>query len=873
MMHAGTAAAATAGATGAGGMWLFSYNKENFGYDAGMRFGRFMTARGFANSQVEQYREDIEGITAMTVTKMDAWQSVTTLFLAVGAALSCAGRIGMHGAAPPNWYCALFSGSIFMSVMFNGISLWLSMHASLRAQCAQTSLLTRKVRLPIPSMDQLDQARVFGSAFEKQDYRDIFRVPFMRHAQDAPAAVSPEAGKGKAGKKGKKKGAEADSSDGFGSTARDTVPSWIRDEVVVDKGNGFIGDDDQPVHEELELPDHFKMLMKAQEEWRNYDIYARISMLYGVISFLYAVTYYAVGYAIVELRGFWVMWTLPMVFITAQALVLRLDILRTGQHRLPNAELLGHAAPFFAVAACCLEYRYYYSRAQVAVTFALALLAVFGHFVMALRMLDLAWPDASVTEDMPEEPGRQWWPASWKVPSAFSRNLWFITPPKQLQEGQSCLVHEMQDLAAQGGGVASKGTRAKSPKSKKATPESAAEAANDSTEMFGSIGDMGMKRGNDLPWRIVRVAILSAAFQWFFIMVTIGVEIVLGTETLLKPPGEAPWIRDTKMRSWTPGMVHLSNAGALPEDYRLFSASTANYVQGGSAGHRRLSQAATPIDDLLRLLPDIAEFAERLEATASAPAAVEPELPQLAPDFLAAAPEVKRVSWPGLFEPRHLLCGPNRAAVALTPRGFGAMAPLDEDGDVVAEPFALDGLASEGPLAGGAWTPSGLQLVTASGRFVHCPGHTHQEGIWNCAPAEHPPLPVPRGSVLLSAAIAHEDQETPLVALLFKHAPSLAAIFRASEGQWHPAGEVHLPFGGGQLAFGAGARELLVTAADGEIHRRHLGGGAHAVHPAPLVSERREFRSACDSPDGGVLRLALRKNERAAGIPELISTP
>ncbi len=37
------------------------------------------------------------------------------------------------------------------------------------------------------------------------------------------------------------------------------------------------------------------------------------------IRYLHAVTYYACGTAIVELRGFWVMWTMPLVFMTAQA--------------------------------------------------------------------------------------------------------------------------------------------------------------------------------------------------------------------------------------------------------------------------------------------------------------------------------------------------------------------------------------------------------------------------------------------------------------------------------------------------------------------------------------------------------------------------
>jgi len=119
MFASGSAATAAAVGAGGSGLWLFSYNKENYQFDTGMRFGRFMMARGNAIAQVGQYREDIEGIVGTTVSKMDAWQTVTTLFLAVGAALSCAGRVGMHGCAPPGWFCCLFSGSIFMSILFN----------------------------------------------------------------------------------------------------------------------------------------------------------------------------------------------------------------------------------------------------------------------------------------------------------------------------------------------------------------------------------------------------------------------------------------------------------------------------------------------------------------------------------------------------------------------------------------------------------------------------------------------------------------------------------------------------------------------------------------------------------------------------------
>jgi len=843
-------------------MWLFSYNKENFGYDAGMRFGRFMTARGFANSQVEQYREDIEGITGMTTSKMDAWQTVTTLFLAVGAALSCAGRIGMHGCAPPGWFCALFSGSIFASVLFNGLSLWLSMHASLRAQCASVSLLTRKVRLPIPNMAQLDQARVFGSAFETQEYRDIFRVPFMRHPEAAPSATAASEGekKGEKAKSGKAKVAKGGApQEEFGSTARDTVPSWIRDEHAVDKINGFTQAEIDELHEEDEAPQHFALLMEAQKEWRDYDVYARITMLYGTLAFLHAVTYYAIGTAIAELRGFWVMWSLPFVFVAAQALVLRLETFQTERNnKLPNCEYLGYLAPFLACAACTIEYRYYYSQAQVAVAWGLALSALFGHLMFALRLLDLAWPSNDPLGDMPEEPAKQWWPASWAVPRAFAKNLWMITPPKQLQTGQSCLLHEMENLAAAGGGK-------KSPTKKSSAPAAGPTAPIPTLEF-------GVARTHDLPWHLTRLAILSVAFQWLFMMVATGVEVVMGPESLMKPPGEPPWIRDIKGRMWAPESVHTSRSGALPEDYRLFAASTAHYTEGGdtSAGHRRLG-SDSPVDDLIKAVPELTELLEKLAgARAEAGDQTAPPSDEVPGGFMAPEMKVQEIAWPPLFEPHHLAHQPGSGHLAaLTRRGFGALAPV---GGGNAEPFAFDGVAEHGPIVGAAWLREGLLLASRAGAILRCAGEGPAEGVWACAEAQR--LPMPKDAALSAAGLSDGQ-----VALLFEHMPHSAVLYKVAPEGWSPSGEVHIPpHIAGDVAgmTFAGPDVLLIAGRGGEVHRRHLAGGPAMFHEAPAgATGAFDFRAACAAGNGGLLRLALRRSSGPSGAawaPQLVAT-
>lgn len=922
-MHFGTAAAAGAGLTGGSAAWLFSYNKENFGFDAGMRFGRFTTARANLNAQVGQYREDIAGITGVTISKMDAWNTITTCFIAVGAALSCAGRVGMHGSAPPGWLCALFSGNIFLSVMFNGVSLWLSMHASLRAQCAATSLLTRKVRLPIPTMGQMDQARVFGSSFERQKARDVFRVPFMRHPHDVPAVPTLDEKK----KKGVKKGAH-DPHKEFMSTSRDTVPSWIRDEVVIEKGEGFMGTGNKPVHDLTETPEHFKILMKAQEGWRDYDVYARITMLYGVVSFLYAVTYYCIATSCAELRGFWVMWTLPLVLMTAQVLVLRIDILRDGQHRLPNVEFIGHLAPFIACAACTLEYRFFYSEYSVVCAWALAILAFFCHFVMIIRMLDLAWPARSPLQDMPEEPGKQWWPASWKIPRAFSKYLWFITPPTKLEADVApCLLHEMDDMANHGGGII---YRRNGPV--KASGEQVEDEQQHAPNQSKSWLDPISNRSKNLPWQITRFIILAAAFQWLFMMVVTAVEAVLGSESLLKPPGEPPWIRDTKFRHYVPEMVHMSG-GSLPSDYRLFAASTANYHMegdhgkvdshvdsgadhnegghgtGGShanenhnagghenGGHRRLD-VPNPADALpsefFKILPFLAGFADEFRALPSNPVVPPFSTPTQSNNFMAAPTATsRRVQWPALFEPRHLFCGSGAKGkvpvVAITARGVGVKIEFGApDVEVLTSTnFALHGLSGEwGPVAGGAFADNGLLVVTSKGKLLKCGDNSVDDVLWHCKAASVPPLPVHAGAELVAAAVSHHGDgsmgtlsDEPAAALSFRNMRRVVMLFRLSQGAWRAAGEVHVPPGLANLqSLHFDGRHLVLTGPNGEVHRRHTAGGSSAFYGAPSAAgpESREYRSSCVLPEGDLVRLALKRADSMGGVswgPELLSS-
>jgi len=111
--------------------------------------------------------------------------------------------------------------------------------------------------------------------------------------------------------------------------------------------------------------------------------------------------------------------------------------------------------------------------------------------------------------------------------------------------------------------------------------------------------------------------------------------------------------------------------------------------------------------------------------------------------------------------------------------------------------------------------------------------------------------------------------------------PATVALLtqEGGRGGWSPAGEVHLPPGGGGgsarpgLAFAG--EELLITTEQGEVHRRHLRNGKATTHAAPAGTGHREFRAACALPGGDLIRLALRQAARPNGGvawgPELLA--
>merc|ERR1719316_592221 len=177
------AAAEAAALTATGfGSTLWKWNRAYYSYDAHERWARFNFINNMAIGQTAQYREDITDLCELTSTRMENYQILGVMALTINTALFCPGRLGLHTPPPASWLMGLEMVNVASAYLWLGMTMWLAMHASLRADSAAVHMLTRMVRLPVPNQRQLDRARRLFSSWEYQNFGELFRFPFiMKH--------------------------------------------------------------------------------------------------------------------------------------------------------------------------------------------------------------------------------------------------------------------------------------------------------------------------------------------------------------------------------------------------------------------------------------------------------------------------------------------------------------------------------------------------------------------------------------------------------------------------------------------------------------------------------------------------------------------
>eukprot|EP00444_Apocalathium_aciculiferum_P048670 CAMPEP_0183505298 /NCGR_PEP_ID=MMETSP0371-20130417/6611_1 /TAXON_ID=268820 /ORGANISM="Peridinium aciculiferum, Strain PAER-2" /LENGTH=783 /DNA_ID=CAMNT_0025700973 /DNA_START=28 /DNA_END=2379 /DNA_ORIENTATION=- len=769
-----------------------------------------------AISQTGIYKQDIAQLTALTVTRQDCYHGIAAMGLTILTAIYCPGKLGFHVPPPPGWLMGLEFVNIAGCYLFLGLTLWFAMHASMRADTAATHMLTRFVRLPIPSQGMLDKARKFLASYEEQPLEEVFRIPFTRH--QAPSGKS---------QGGYNMGVDIDDAARARSRHGFDVPAWYRKEKAIDNVNtSETIESMMPLAAQGEGPEHFNAYREIQMEWFPYDVYARLCIHLAFMHLLHCWSYLQIGHLLQELRAVYACAIVMLPMFVLQQVIMTLDIIPDGLpiHR------LGPFALWFAYFAAVIEYKRWYDPWTQKFGFVLVYCAYAIHIIYTIQLYRLCRPSEEAPS-VAESPGASWWPGEWRLPKAFQHAIWLVAPPKETNEHD--IVGELRDMQT---GPSKKAAGA---------PHTDGDRRADVHRSLG-------KQGESPAWFSVKVGLISLLIAWVWLVAGFTWEVLnQGTShpSMLSAPGLANNARDPRYRPAKPGKAEHTEVG------------TGGVRAGPAKGvhmeamHRRLdafatlsaSGAAPSAAARQGLTNKLRELLPVLQGLAHSGAV---ETSQAVAD-LQPAPEHVAVQWPALFEPQILVCGAE-ATVALSRHGRGAH--LKHGSSVEAVPFALHGVVGHGALVAAHWDTQGLLLVTAAGAVLECAGAGPTGGRWACAALPGAALPLDGTA---KVALSRATSGALRAAVLFAGEASVTVFVRGpSAAKWLIHGEVRAPVAPASAAFVG--EDLLLGAADGSISKLHMVDGSMSeMTPANSGHDGHAWSSACQRPSGELVRLAV----------------
>jgi len=310
---------------------LFSYNRENFQFDKEQGLERELMRLEMQVKRFELFREDIRDLVELCVGRMEMYHLVGAMFLEFCVALYCEGKL--HPTAPP-WILALFYLSVASSYLYLVLAVWFSMHASICAHSFGVRLLTRYVRLPIPSETQMSKMNAKLADFEQQDANKMMRVPFVGANQNWPGQ----------GQNGLPPIAEAQQirSPEAADTAQD----------LLGKGEAALGDEKTLMHKTSKLPGkHVALFRRLQRKWQCFDAYARVSMSIGCNWILQTISYYLINVTLLQYHSKTCCIALITAFQAAALALAYVDVAKLGAFKVLCLQALAIVPCFLAAFA------------------------------------------------------------------------------------------------------------------------------------------------------------------------------------------------------------------------------------------------------------------------------------------------------------------------------------------------------------------------------------------------------------------------------------------------------------------------------------------------------------------------------------------
>jgi len=318
------AASATAGAVGAKA--TFDYNRENFLDDREMRWRKELRLMHFRIDQSELWRADVRDLISLTEYKMRMYLIVNVLMLSFTVILWCEGKLPM---GTPEWLMLGSTISIAGAFVFLLLSIWFALHAAISAQATEARILTQMVRLPIPSWNEVESCRTYGSEFEKVEPRQMFRVPWLMGPQEGLVSDPPSCAAGPGVTLGQTVAGHPSAAAQRAPTV--AVPALSAGLPPADpwglerRGDRIYELGCDTGHDVAKLR-HVMLTRRAATYWQTYDAFARVSMSFGTSQLLLSMCYYLLGYVLVEVGCRTAATYGVIMFVVMQLTLLKLDV-------------------------------------------------------------------------------------------------------------------------------------------------------------------------------------------------------------------------------------------------------------------------------------------------------------------------------------------------------------------------------------------------------------------------------------------------------------------------------------------------------------------------------------------------------------------
>ena len=252
---------------------LFNYNRENFKFNKELRQKKLHMHQNMRIRQVLLYREDLKDLFELTVGKMDSYMMVNVLLLGITAEMYFKGRAPIDIPGWLFWYWGISLSGAFFFLLF---STWLALHASVHAQTYMARCLSQWLRLPIPSIEEINAAAARLEEYEKSTLLDFVRPPVV-------------------------------------------VPDLDKE------GNQNQFHKDLSTHWN-EFSEHFTLFNSLHTKWQSHEAYARVSMCFGTNMLLSAFSYIALGYYAVDYEDPWIGSVFVVLATLAQLIHLRMSL-------------------------------------------------------------------------------------------------------------------------------------------------------------------------------------------------------------------------------------------------------------------------------------------------------------------------------------------------------------------------------------------------------------------------------------------------------------------------------------------------------------------------------------------------------------------